>query len=155
VAGPIFFVFFLQFKTRISWGIPVKIWRKSGQILLSKKEDLVAFLIPLSYPNESPIKCLKTTQHYYSATFIPQLSLPFHIFTISFQSSLILSSIVACFLWVVQSEAMAVETQTQFHVLAVDDSVLDRKLIERLLKTSSYHGILVSFLNLLPSLLFN
>lgn len=32
---------------------------------------------------------------------------------------------------------------TQFHVLAVDDSIIDRKLIERLLKTSSYQGILV------------
>ncbi|KAB2033420.1 hypothetical protein ES319_D04G016300v1 [Gossypium barbadense] len=29
-------------------------------------------------------------------------------------------------------------TQTQFHVLAIDDSLIDRKLIERLLKTSSY-----------------
>ncbi|OVA13291.1 Signal transduction response regulator [Macleaya cordata] len=29
-------------------------------------------------------------------------------------------------------------TETQFHVLAVDDSIIDRKLIERLLKTSSY-----------------
>ncbi|KAA0050208.1 hypothetical protein IC582_021744 [Cucumis melo] len=28
---------------------------------------------------------------------------------------------------------------TPFHVLAVDDSFIDRKLIERLLKTSSYH----------------
>ncbi|KAH6759584.1 response regulator 9 [Perilla frutescens var. hirtella] len=28
--------------------------------------------------------------------------------------------------------------EAQFHVLAVDDSVIDRKLIERLLKTSSY-----------------
>ncbi|CAI8595994.1 unnamed protein product [Vicia faba] len=28
----------------------------------------------------------------------------------------------------------------QFHVLAVDDSVIDRMLIERLLKTSSFHG---------------
>ncbi|TXG70140.1 hypothetical protein EZV62_005075 [Acer yangbiense] len=28
--------------------------------------------------------------------------------------------------------------ESQFHVLAVDDSVIDRKLIERLLKTSSY-----------------
>lgn len=27
---------------------------------------------------------------------------------------------------------------TQFHVLAVDDSIIDRKLIEKLLKTSSY-----------------
>ncbi|XP_073276731.1 two-component response regulator ORR4-like [Primulina huaijiensis] len=27
---------------------------------------------------------------------------------------------------------------SQFHVLAVDDSLIDRKLIERLLKTSSY-----------------
>ncbi|KAK8926089.1 Two-component response regulator ARR9 [Platanthera zijinensis] len=29
--------------------------------------------------------------------------------------------------------------QPRFHVLAVDDSVTDRKLIERLLKSSSYH----------------
>ncbi|GMI70163.1 RESPONSE REGULATOR 4, response regulator 9 [Hibiscus trionum] len=28
--------------------------------------------------------------------------------------------------------------ETQFHVLAVDDSLIDRKLIERLLKTSSF-----------------
>lgn len=33
---------------------------------------------------------------------------------------------------------MAIATETQFHVLAVDDSIIDRKLIERLLKTSSY-----------------
>ncbi|KAJ3669339.1 hypothetical protein LUZ60_011289 [Juncus effusus] len=33
---------------------------------------------------------------------------------------------------------MATVSQAQFHVLAVDDSLLDRKLIERLLKTSSY-----------------
>ncbi|XP_026665650.1 two-component response regulator ORR4-like isoform X2 [Phoenix dactylifera] len=31
-----------------------------------------------------------------------------------------------------------VATETQFRVLAVDDNLLDRKLIERLLKTSSY-----------------
>lgn len=29
-------------------------------------------------------------------------------------------------------------TKSQFHVLAVDDSIIDRKLIERLLKTASY-----------------
>ncbi|GMI86199.1 RESPONSE REGULATOR 4, response regulator 9 [Hibiscus trionum] len=33
---------------------------------------------------------------------------------------------------------MGMATQTQFHVLAVDDSLIDRKLIERLLKTSSF-----------------
>ncbi|EHA8591668.1 Two-component response regulator ORR9 [Cocos nucifera] len=33
---------------------------------------------------------------------------------------------------------MTVEAEAQFHVLAVDDSLIDRKLIERLLKTSSY-----------------
>ncbi|KAL0910959.1 hypothetical protein M5K25_019058 [Dendrobium thyrsiflorum] len=33
---------------------------------------------------------------------------------------------------------MAVATETQFHVLAVDDSIIDRKLIERLLRTSSF-----------------
>ena len=36
---------------------------------------------------------------------------------------------------------MAIPAETQFHVLAVDDSLIDRKLIERLLKTSSYQGI--------------
>ena len=34
---------------------------------------------------------------------------------------------------------MAVDAQ--FHVLAVDDSLIDRKLIERLLKSSSYEGL--------------
>ncbi|XVE86174.1 hypothetical protein DITRI_Ditri18aG0014800 [Diplodiscus trichospermus] len=33
---------------------------------------------------------------------------------------------------------MGMAAETQFHVLAVDDSIIDRKLIERLLKTSSY-----------------
>ncbi|XP_042485552.1 two-component response regulator ORR4-like [Macadamia integrifolia] len=31
------------------------------------------------------------------------------------------------------------EDEAQFHVLAVDDSLLDRKLIERLLKNLAYH----------------
>ncbi|XP_065867843.1 two-component response regulator ORR9-like [Euphorbia lathyris] len=35
--------------------------------------------------------------------------------------------------------AMASHQDHFFHVLAVDDSLIDRKLIERLLKTSSYH----------------
>lgn len=33
---------------------------------------------------------------------------------------------------------MGMATEAQFHVLAVDDSIIDRKLIEKLLKTSSY-----------------
>ncbi|KAG6690939.1 hypothetical protein I3843_10G038600 [Carya illinoinensis] len=33
---------------------------------------------------------------------------------------------------------MGISTESQFHVLAVDDNLIDRKLIERLLKTSSY-----------------
>ncbi|KAH0465846.1 hypothetical protein IEQ34_005949 [Dendrobium chrysotoxum] len=33
---------------------------------------------------------------------------------------------------------MALAAESQFHVLAVDDSLIDRKLIERLLKTSSF-----------------
>ncbi|GER28535.1 response regulator 9 [Striga asiatica] len=33
--------------------------------------------------------------------------------------------------------------EMQFHVLAVDDSIIDRKLIERLLKTSSYQVTVV------------
>ncbi|KAL3585249.1 hypothetical protein D5086_012116 [Populus alba] len=34
--------------------------------------------------------------------------------------------------------AITGDSRSQFHVLAVDDSMIDRKLIERLLKTSSY-----------------
>ncbi|XVE52292.1 hypothetical protein DITRI_Ditri02bG0110900 [Diplodiscus trichospermus] len=33
---------------------------------------------------------------------------------------------------------LGMATESRFHVLAVDDSLVDRKLIERLLKTSSY-----------------
>ncbi|PON60054.1 Two-component response regulator [Parasponia andersonii] len=33
---------------------------------------------------------------------------------------------------------MSISTEAQFHVLAVDDNIIDRKLIETLLKTSSY-----------------
>uniref|UniRef100_A0A7N0VFS1 Response regulatory domain-containing protein n=1 Tax=Kalanchoe fedtschenkoi TaxID=63787 RepID=A0A7N0VFS1_KALFE len=33
---------------------------------------------------------------------------------------------------------MGMAVESQFHVLAVDDSIIDRKLIERLLRTSSY-----------------
>ncbi|KAK7378079.1 hypothetical protein VNO80_03515 [Phaseolus coccineus] len=33
---------------------------------------------------------------------------------------------------------MGMAAESQFHVLAVDDSIIDRKLIERLLRTSSY-----------------
>lgn len=38
---------------------------------------------------------------------------------------------------------MGMIAEAQFHVLAVDDSLIDRKLIERLLKTSSYQGRLI------------
>lgn len=37
---------------------------------------------------------------------------------------------------------MGLATESKFHVLAVDDSIIDRKLIERLLKTSSFQGTL-------------
>lgn len=42
----------------------------------------------------------------------------------------------------------AANAQPQFHVLAVDDSLMDRKLIEKLLKTYSYQGsnLILSFL---------
>ncbi|RRT43044.1 hypothetical protein BHE74_00050205, partial [Ensete ventricosum] len=33
-------------------------------------------------------------------------------------------------------ESMGVDPEAQFHVLAVDDSLIDRKLIERLLRTN-------------------
>ena len=44
---------------------------------------------------------------------------------------------------------MGVATDSQFHVLAVDDSIIDRKLIERLLKVSSFQGNKIFFLSLI------
>ncbi|XP_061353705.1 two-component response regulator ORR9-like [Gastrolobium bilobum] len=38
---------------------------------------------------------------------------------------------------------MGIVAESQFHVLAVDDSLIDRMLIERLLKTSSFHVTVV------------
>ncbi|XWS23722.1 hypothetical protein CRYUN_Cryun28dG0039600 [Craigia yunnanensis] len=38
-----------------------------------------------------------------------------------------------------QQQQQEQEEQHHFHVLAVDDSVIDRKLLEKLLKVSSYH----------------
>ncbi|XP_012575614.1 two-component response regulator ARR9-like [Cicer arietinum] len=38
---------------------------------------------------------------------------------------------------------MVISSEAQFHVLAVDDSIIDRILIERLLKTSSFHVTVV------------
>ncbi|KAJ1689072.1 hypothetical protein LUZ63_013227 [Rhynchospora breviuscula] len=138
-----------QEEARANGGVtfgPIAYEANPVQILLSKKGDLIAFFIPLSYPNESPIKCLKTTQHY-SVTFIPNSPLsPFsqqqHAFLLctlfASHTSFILSLIIISGFLLSLIQSMAVETQPQFHVLAVDDSVLDRKLIERLLKTSSY-----------------
>ncbi|KAB5519374.1 hypothetical protein DKX38_023693 [Salix brachista] len=50
------------------------------------------------------------------------------------------SCFVGCVEFAVKLDAMAItgDSHSQFHVLAVDDSLIDRKLIERLLKTSSY-----------------
>lgn len=39
-----------------------------------------------------------------------------------------------------QKQQLQQEPQ-HFHVLAVDDSLIDRKLLEKLLTVSSYHGI--------------
>lgn len=39
---------------------------------------------------------------------------------------------------------MAVDEESRFHVLAVDDSLIDRKLIETLLRVSSYRGTFLS-----------
>ena len=39
------------------------------------------------------------------------------------------------------------QEQQHFHVLAVDDSLIDRKLLEKLLKVSSYKGIIVIYIN--------
>ncbi|KAF8398256.1 hypothetical protein HHK36_017183 [Tetracentron sinense] len=81
-------------------------------------------------------------------------SKPFHLWVLLFshrtqqQFNLVLCSSAPLFFLLLCSfffidlgsciTAMGMATEAQFHVLAVDDSIIDRKLIERLLKTSSY-----------------
>ncbi|XVF36933.1 hypothetical protein REPUB_Repub19eG0101700 [Reevesia pubescens] len=43
---------------------------------------------------------------------------------------------------IMQKQQQEQQEQHHFHVLAVDDSVIDRKLLEKLLKVSSYQGII-------------
>lgn len=45
-----------------------------------------------------------------------------------------------------QKQQQQQEEEQHFHVLAVDDSLLDRKLLERLLRGSSYQGIYIYIL---------
>ena len=45
------------------------------------------------------------------------------------------------------NKAMGMAAESQFHVLAVDDSLVDRKWIEKLLKTSSFQGMFIRRLN--------
>lgn len=56
----------------------------------------------------------------------------------TYNSSPLLLLLIASFFLVRQTTMAAVATEAPFHVLAVDDSLPDRKLIERLLKTSSF-----------------
>ena len=44
------------------------------------------------------------------------------------------------------SENVSDEATTETHVLVVDDSVVDRKIIERLLKTDSVKGLFNFFI---------
>lgn len=55
-----------------------------------------------------------------------------------------LKDLFFCFLWKFGAMGMAA-AESQFHVLAVDDSVIDRKLIERLLKNSACQGTFLMF----------
>ena len=48
------------------------------------------------------------------------------------------------------NKAMGMAGESQFHVLAVDDSIIDRKWIEKLLKTSSFQGMLIKRLIFFP-----
>lgn len=85
--------------------------------------------------------------------FLSQSHLPlffFFFFFITQTQNINLSSnqpffqFILCFFKNLQSiftfSQMGMAAESQFHVLAVDDSLIDRKLIERLLRTSSYQG---------------
>ena len=72
------------------------------------------------------------------ATLLHHTSSLFHPF-IFFSFSCYSSPVFACNCHIVII-IMGMAAEAQFHVLAVDDSVIDRMLIERLLKTSSFHG---------------
>ena len=47
-----------------------------------------------------------------------------------------------------KQKQLQLQQQQHFHVLAVDDSLIDRKLLEKLLTISSYHGICISYMGI-------
>lgn len=63
-----------------------------------------------------------------------------HLKRVNFESSVSLTIEVVVKSDVVDFKQQQQQPQQHFHVLAVDDSILDRKLLERLLRGSSYEG---------------
>lgn len=103
-----------------------------GQILPSKRWDLVGWKVTyISLP------CLAYRQRegVNQARQKPRLHPPLLL-----SSSPPLRNLPQLLLCGEEKKSMTVDAEAQFHVLAVDDSLMDRKLIERLLKTSSFQG---------------
>lgn len=86
-------------------------------------EDFLIFLNMMFCSSSSLLKGHNILIHFYN------------ILHFIFLFSIFLSSLIT-----IQIIIMGMTADSQFHVLAVDDSVIDRMLIEKLLKTSSFHG---------------
>lgn len=84
-----------------------------------------------------------------SLLFLPSLNFhPILLYSLQLISFFLL--ILILILW----DIMGLAAESQFHVLAVDDSIIDRKLIETLLKTSSYQGKDLIHIKMLEFMLF-
>ena len=84
-------------------------------------------------PNHTPLKSKRKKSSHAKHT---------HHLSFLYQSCFLLVESTSSSITHTLSSPMAVAiAEAQFHVLAVDDSLPDRKLIERLLKTSSFQGI--------------
>lgn len=114
----------------------------SGRILLSKLWDFGGLYFCLFPPLLPPPtiyfhnKIIHTHTHIYN-TFTEHQP-PTYSNLLSFQINIFFFLLFLLF-----GIMSVVVAESKYHVLAVDDSLIDRKLIERLLKTSSYQGMYV------------
>ena len=132
ITPPSLLVLHFKNQPRRSWRFWMKSLRSRFPNCQISYEDYASY-----WPDRFPFKM---SHPHSSASASPSSSLSLWLST-TLPCSL-LSSIFLHLLWLAHIilQVMGMSAEAQFHVLAVDDSLIDRMLIERLLKTSSFHG---------------
>lgn len=111
-----------------------RFWMKSVRSCFPNCQIFLEDFLYLPDHDVLPFKMWHPHSSLTSSFFYPLISLLLSSFSSGHSSSAL------AFTCIIVVQVMGMAAETQFHVLAVDDSLIDRMLIERLLKTSSFHG---------------